>query len=116
MSISWPISLQQVLNEDSFSFKGGDTVLRSDTDTGPNKVRRRFTNSIDTMSASINITSAEYTTFINFFDITLNGGVNVFQLNHPITGVLSDWRFIGSYTISSIRGGNFKLGFNLELM
>jgi hypothetical protein len=116
MAETWPPSLQDYVNEDNFGLKYGDTVLRSDMDVGPAKVRRRFTKGVDTMSISINLTTAQYTTFTNFYDITLNGGVKTFNLNHPITGILTEFRSAQTPDIRSLGGGQFRASWNLEIL
>ncbi len=117
MSEPWPSSLQQLVNQDSFTETIGDTVIRSEMDTGPVKLRRRFTRSIDTISCSIDITSVEQYEDLNFFfKTTLNGGVTRFELAHPITGVLTDFRFMGPPKYSPMGGFNFKVDMQWEIM
>lgn len=111
---SWPASLQQLLSEANFGITLGDTVLRSDTDVGPAKLRRRFTKGVDEYSASIYLTSAQYSIFVNFYNTTLNGGTLPFEFNHPITGSLESFRFRQPPTISSIGGGMFQANFQWE--
>ena len=114
MAEAWPISLQDKLNEDAFGLDIGETVLRSDMDVGPAKVRRRMTKSVDTLTCSIDVTTSEYSTFLYFFDTTLNGGVNQFTFDHPITGAPTDFRFGGPPQIRSIGGGNFRVTMRWE--
>lgn len=114
MAVAWPSTLQELLNEASFGLEVGDTVLRSEMDYGPQKVRRRFTKGIDTFQASINLTTEQYTFFYTFFNTTLNGGVLPFTFKHPITKVDCDFRFKGPPKIMSIGGGNFQASFMWE--
>jgi hypothetical protein len=114
MAQAWPGSLQQLLNEANFGLKVGETAIRSEMDVGPAKVRRRFTHPINTFSASINLTTAEYTTFYNFFNTTLAGGTLPFEFDHPITQVTTEFRFVEPPTISSLGGGHFVAGFTIE--
>lgn len=116
MPENWPIALQQCLNEVNFSFRKGDTALRSDMDVGPSKVRNRYTTSIDEVQGSINLTTAEYTTFENFFQTTLEGGTKQFYFEHPITKVQTVFRFTGPYQITSLGGGNFQARFTWEIL
>jgi hypothetical protein len=116
MAVAWPVSLQDKLNEDSFSFQIGETVLRSDMDVGPVKVRRRMTKSTDLVTCSINVTSGEYSVFKTFYDVTLNGGVTLFTFNHPITGAPQDFRFVGAPSVRSIGGGNYVVSMVWEIL
>jgi hypothetical protein len=111
---TWPSQLQQLLNEANFGISIGETVLRSDMDIGPAKVRRRVTKSIDSFTASINLNVAQYTIFINFFNTTLAGGSLPFTFKHPITGVNETFRFKSPPSISSIGGGNFVTSLEWE--
>jgi hypothetical protein len=116
MAQVWPASLQEKLSEANFGLGIGDTTIRTDMDVGPAKVRRRFTKSIDSYTASIYLTSAQYATFYNFFDTTLNGGVLSFDFAHPITGVTTEFRFKGTPKIISLGGGQFQASFEWEVV
>ena len=116
MAIPWPVSLQQLVNEGSFGLKFGETLLRSDVDIGPKKVRRRFTRPIDTMAVGFDLTIAQYNTFYYFFNTTINGGATVFELNHPITGVLTNFRFTGPPDIRPKGGINFVATMEWEII
>lgn len=114
MAASWPITLQGILNEDNFGLDFADTVLRSDNEIGPTKLRRRFTKGVDTYQGSINLTVAQFNIFETFYKTTLAGGSLPFTYNHPITGVPTDYRFRGRVKFSSLGGGNFSVQFELE--
>lgn len=116
MSVAWPALLQSVVNEESFSFIIGETSIRSDMEVGPAKVRRRFTKSVDGLTCSINLTQSEFQTFYDFYDIDLNGGTKVFSFIHPVTQVLSDFRFTKAPNMRSLGGGNFRVVMEWEQM
>ena len=114
MAVAWPVTLQDKVNEDSFAHQIGETVLRSSNETGPVKVRRRFTRPINTFNVSIDLTVAEYSTFYYFYNTTLNGGVTPFDFVNPITGVLNEYRFTGAPAFSSLGGGHFRVTMGWE--
>lgn len=114
MAQAWPGTLQQLLSEANFGETEGDTVLRSDTDVGLAKLRRRFTKGVNEFTASIYLTTSQYTTFKNFFNTTLNGGVTAFTFNHPVTQVPTDFRFKGQPQYRSIGGGQWTVQFTWE--
>lgn len=117
MSIEvWPPTLQQLLSESNFGIDEGDTTVRTDMDTGLAKIRRRYTQGIDSVSGSVYLTKDQYTTFRNFFDTTLNAGINTFNFNHPITGDVTEYRFKGTPKYNSIGGGNFTVQFTWETL
>ncbi len=116
MSVPWLASLQQLVNEQSFSYKHGETLIRSEVDVGPKKVRRRFTRPIDEVSVSINLTTDEFSDFKTFFDTTINGGATIFELNHPITGVLTNFRFMAPPEVRPLGGTTFQLSMQWEVI
>jgi len=114
MAELWPSGLQDIVNEEGFGYTLGDTLVRSDMDVGPAKVRRRYTKGVENLTTTINLTTSEYTTFKNFYDTTLNGGVTPFLFDHPITGVQEEFRFVNPPKIDSIGGGNFRVSMEWE--
>ena len=114
MAVAWPVSLQDKVNEESFAFNYGETVIRSSNDVGPVKMRRRFTRPVNTLTVSIDLTTAEFTTFSYFYNTSTNGGVSPFEFNHPITGVLTQFRFTGAPAVSSLGGGHFQVAMGWE--
>lgn len=114
MAQQWPSTLQQLLSEANFGYQIADTALRTDMDIGPQKVRRRFTKSVNSLTGSIYLTTDQFTIFYNFYNTTLNGGVLPFEFYHPITKELKDWRFKGPASVQSIGGGNFTVSFTWE--
>lgn len=116
MPVAWPATLNNTLDVDSFSYKIGDTTIRSDMDIGPQKVRRRHTKSVDTISCSQKISFSLYQDLYDFFDIDLNGGVNTFSFNHPFTGLPMECRFLGPPEIRPIGGVEFTLSMQWEIV
>lgn len=109
MAVLWPVTLQQKLNQASFQETFGETVLRSDMDIGPSKVRRRNTKGVDTFNATIDLERDLYLTFKNFYTTSLNGGVLSFNFDHPITKVESEFRFAETPQIRPIGGTYFRV-------
>ena len=112
----WPATLQQKLNTESFSEKFGETLLRSDMDIGPAKVRRRFTKGVDEISCSINLDFDEYDDFSVFFKTTVNGGATPFTFIHPISGLTVSVRFKEPPTISPLGGRKFRVSMLWEVL
>lgn len=116
MAETWPPSLQQKLNQAQFKYGFGNTTIRSDTDTGPVKVRARFTKGVDILSCSINLKFADFTTFETFFKTNLNGGAGTFTFNHPFTGVPTVFRFKEPPQIDPLGGLVFSVSMSWEKM
>jgi len=112
---TWPGFLQDFVNEDSFSSEMGDTVLRSENDVGPAKVRRISTRPIDTYTVTINVYQTDMISFKQFFNTALNGGVTPFYFDDPITGVKEVFRFTKPPSISPIgSAGHWRISMNWE--
>ena len=114
MPVDFPSSLQQLLNESGFKQDIGSTTIKSSMGVGQDKVRRRYTKSIDKFSCSIDIEKNDYLILYNFFNTTLNGGVGTFYYDHPITGVQTVFRFIGTPSFVPMGGTWFKSSFTWE--
>lgn len=107
MPASWPAQLQQYINEESFQYEPGDTVIRTEMDSGPPKRRRRMTKSVDSYSVTITLKNqTEVLTLLNFFDSDLNGGATPFEFTNPLTGVMTTF-YMGVPRISPIGGTAF---------
>ena len=114
MAVQWPTTLQQLMNEANFGNEFGDTVLRSDMEVGPPKTRRRNTRGYDNFTTSIELTVTQYNTFKTFYNTSLNGGVLAFEIEHPITRVLSEFKFAANPTVRSLGGGIFRVNMAWE--
>lgn len=112
--VYWPAGLQQKLNVAEFSFKIGNTTVKSDNDVGPAKVRRRSTKSIDIFSCSINLDYDEYQDFYDFFNVDINGGATEFIFNHPFTGDPTYFRMIDEPSLRPLGGRVFSVSMNWE--
>lgn len=115
MAQAWPGTLQQLLNQANFDVSFADTTLKSDMGVGAPKRRRRYTKGIKNMTCSIWVTSAQYTILENFYDTTLNGGVDSFEFLHPITKVLSLYKFSGPPKVSYVGGDTYNVTMGWEM-
>lgn len=107
MAATWPITLQQLANQEGFNYEVGSTTVRSENDIGAPKVRRRFTKSVDRLSITINCTTAQWNTLYNFFDVTLNGGALPFEFTNPLTATVEEFRFTQPPVARPIGGNDF---------
>ena len=114
MAETFPPSLQQLLNEQGFSQKLGNTTIRSNVDTGLQKVRQRYTKPIDTFSCTINLKKSDYNTLLTFFRTTLAGGSKTFNYDHPITGNPSEFRFLKPPSMAPLGGLWFRVQMEWE--
>ena len=83
----WPATLPALTEVKNYSEQPPDTLLRSSTDTGPPKLRRRSTANIRPLSGVMLLTAAQTGILDTFFVDDLAGGALAFAGVHPRTGV-----------------------------
>jgi hypothetical protein len=91
---AWPSSLPQTVDQFTYAENFADVVERSEMDSGPAKIRRRFTSGIQPIQATVTVTIAQAATLQTFFDDTTRGGSLEFQWTHPRTGAAARMRFL----------------------
>lgn len=108
MADAWPNSLPQNLESDGFSEELGDNTIRSTMEVGLDKVRKRYTKSVDKVTGQMKLDATQYATLKNFYKTTLNSGTLPFTFLDPITQESNDYRFLSTPKSRSI-GGNYFL-------
>lgn len=86
---SWPSTLPQRMLVNGYQTGLGDGRLRSSTDAGVAKLRRRFSAVPRPLSGSIMATAEQLETFKTFVEDTLKGGVLPFTF--PAQGEDGTW-------------------------
>jgi hypothetical protein len=112
--VNWPASIEELLDTASFQEEFGETTIRSETDIGPAKVRRRSTKGVDAIKCSVIANKDQYEDFRDFFDIDLNGGAGTFFFTNPITGIVDTYRMTRPPSISSLGGVQFSISMSWE--
>ena len=110
---SWPLALQQYLNQAEFSQAPVDTAIRTPQSTGPRKRRRRYTKKITAQTCSMRIKGSDYHLFEDFYDLTLQGGTLPFVFDDPITGVSSGF-YCDKYSVKPLGGEHFVISMAWE--
>jgi len=82
---AWPSSLPQKFNADGFQMGMGDGRLRSETDTGPGKMRQRFSAVMKPMSGQMMMDDDQLVAFRDFLDDDLEGGTLAFTFPRQLT-------------------------------
>lgn len=101
----WPLSLPQY-----FELGVQDTrqqgFIRSQTDTGPYKQRKRFTATARFLSGSMLLTGAQRATFETFYKTTISEGTDAFDFVDPSTFATVSARFVQPPSLSGVAGGD----------
>lgn len=90
----WPVTLPQKVKSEGFQEEVPNTLLRSEMDAGPAKVRRRFTAGVRNINLSLNVSEAQVAILDNFFINTLAHGSVKFNWVHPRTQATVQFRFV----------------------
>ena len=115
---NWPVSLQQKLNVAGFQLRLGNTRIASDMDTGPAKVRSRFTDAVDGYECEVLLDYADIATFKTFYKTNLGNGTLPFLFTDPTSGIEEVFRFTPGQDpiIRPLGGRMFSLSMSWERM
>jgi len=114
---AWPSTLPQKPLGDGFTETPPNLVVRSQTDVGPAKTRRRATAGVTRLQMAFRLTPAQLATFRAFLDDDLAGRALSFSWTHPVTGAAGSFRIVDPPTWEPIAGGiAWKLGLVLEML
>ncbi len=115
MPIAWPASLPQAplfgYNEEI-----GEVKVRTQTDSGPAKVRRRFTESVDRMTWGLALTESQFGDLLTFYKTTTSHGSQRFEITHPRTAALVEVRLVGPPSFSNPKPNLYKGSLVFEIL
>lgn len=114
---SWPAGLPQNFDTDSYSETRQDGVVRTPMENGPDKVRLRFTSTVERVTGTVTVVGSDVETFWTFYETdTLYGSV-AFDWTHPRTGAATSFRFVSPPSVSPAPGGvHFVISLDLEIL
>lgn len=115
---AWPVTLPQFVQESGYREEIQDQTIESQMDTGPAKIRRRFTRSLRKFTISMQMTAAQVTAFESFWQTDCLGGSISFDWVHPRTRAAAVMRFRNpAPTIQTIgAGASSVVQFTLEII
>src|SRR5215207_10310859 len=117
MPETWPVGLPQCFTFDSLATGLADNRLRSQTDTGPAKVRPRSSAGPRPLSGQMVMTHAQIATLETFVETTLLGGSLPFTFPSQIGGSSHLVRFANELPGWSRHGkGHMVVSMNLEIL
>ncbi|MDG4603751.1 MAG: hypothetical protein P9C48_14435 [Defluviicoccus sp.] len=114
---AWPASLPQRPLADGFRETPPDLIVRSQTDLGSPRVRRRATAGVTRVALAFRFSRTQLATFRTFLHADLQDRALAFQWTHPITGVAGSWRIAEAPVIEPIAGGTaWRVSMSWELL
>ena len=114
----WPAVLPQVLQIANYQRAPGKNLLRSDTDIGPAKQRRRQTAAPEAVRGTLTVTGAQLEALRDFHQTDLGYGALPFHWRDPRdANTILLWRFTDEPWSESALGGDlFVVSLNLEIL
>lgn len=113
-TITYPSDLP-LMRLDGMQTERTSSLVRTEMDAGPAKVRRRYTVSSKYFSGTIILTSEQRNAFEYWYKNALGDGVLRFSMADPQTLQANDFRFAEDYTEESVEG-LWKITMKLEKM
>lgn len=98
-----------------YASQDAPNVLRSQVDAGTAKVRRRYTEAVNNVSASISADKTQIKTFDDFYHIDLQSGVNRFTFLDPVTETEKEYRFREPPSYTPITDTQWLISMALEV-
>lgn len=100
---TWPTGIQSPYAQGSPTYTPNDTYLRTPTDSGMSKVRRKYTGISEKLAFTLELPYSQRTTFWNWFDNTIKE-VLPFDWVDLRTGNVQAYRFMKRPTETWVAG------------
>lgn len=113
---AWPESLPPLPLLDGYREKPADTVLRTAMDAGPAKLRSRTTAGVANLTLDYVLTRPQTQDLLDFYALTLQGGVLMFDFTHPRTQAMIQCRFRKAPELTAQNGRYMRVGIELEVL
>lgn len=113
---SWPSALPLAPLLEGFVEKTPETVIRTEMDQGPAKMRQRSSAGIRRFQMSFLLNKSQTAVFDGFYLSVINGGARAFAFAHPRTGETLALRIIGPPEYSARNSEYFLVNLEAEAL
>lgn len=113
---TWPTTLPATPLLDRFRETAPNTLIRTEMEQGPAKMRQRTTAGVRTLSVNYLLSAAQVTTLDTFYVSDTAGGSIPFDYTHPRTGDALSCRFKSPPEYAPGNGLYFMTTLSLEIM
>lgn len=104
MTVVWPITLPQELITQGLAEAPPERVIRTKTEFGPTRDRRRTTSGDHSVKGTLSIRQSDYHILEEFYETTTKDGTIRFQWVLPLSGNDAMFKFDGPPDITSRSG------------
>jgi len=112
----WPNTLPAIPLVEGFKEAAPDTSIRTQMDTGPARIRPRYTAGVRPIAGKISCDKTQVATVDTFYLTTLLQGSQSFDWAHPRTGVTVSFRFTKPPTYEPAHKDRWTVTLDLEIM
>jgi hypothetical protein len=105
----WPATLPQIPLQDGNGLQAEPNRFEFQPDEGPAVRRRRYSAPLRRINWSLNLTAAQKTTFLTFYDATLGYGADRFTAPDPFAGGAAVFQIVGEYAMVQLDASNFRV-------
>lgn len=113
---AWPNTLPSLVLKDGCEETLPNVVIRTQMNSGPVKVRRRYTAGVRTFTLPIHLSPSQAATLNDFFVNTLAGGSLSFTWVSPRTNESFTFRFVSPPKYTARGGNNWNTHLDLEVL
>lgn len=113
---SWPETLPPRPLAEGYKETLPDTVLRTQMESGPAKLRARTSAGVAGIDCAYHLSAAQADALAEFYKETLTYGSLAFDFTHPRTGASVSCRFKRPPALASRNGLHFRADVSLEVL
>lgn len=112
----WPATLPPATEIDQYQETLPELAIRSETEAGPAKVRRRYSAGSVTWQGTLQLSQSQTTALEQFWAETLGGGALAFEWFHPRTAAPARMRFLASPAFRHLSGPLWLAELRIEIL
>lgn len=116
MAQTWPVTLPSYFLKGSYREAPIDQTIRSATDLGRPRVRRRFTRDIIVVSGIMRMTQSQVDSLKTFYYTTCVGGTDSILITNPFNAIQSEYNFLSPPEFVHIGHDRYDVSLSLELL
>ena len=115
--IALPIEINHIRpNYEGFAFQKGTNRIEATFESGETFIKKTTRKTPDRFSFNLEFSESEYRVFQDFYDNTLDQGIEKFSWRHPLNDSMIICKFIGQIVVSAVVGNRFSIFLTCEIV